>query len=219
MILLLFLLLGFFLANAADQYQIYARTIGAVNGTIARGYQSAMETMLINRVGAAIYFFSTSFYLESDGKVHPYLITISFGLLFLFFFNLHTINSLKNLNKVNKHLNREEESNNNIQQVPHFLKAAAFFATLFSILGLTLPYIAGMFFPEYRLTLANSGFIFNSIFTLVTTLIIDKNIAIMIDSGNSMLIRTASSVIIFKSFALLSMGLIPLIYFLTVRYF
>jgi hypothetical protein len=41
-----------------------------------------------------------------------------------------------------------------------------------------------MVFFDYRLTLANTGFLFNSFFTLVTVIVIDKRISAAIDDVN-----------------------------------
>lgn len=57
----------------------------------------------------------------------------------------------------------------------------AFVATLFSLVGLTIPLIWSAANPELRLTLANSGFLFNSLFTLINVFLVESEIARMID--------------------------------------
>ena len=78
------IVVGFFLANFADQMQLYIRIDGALKSKIAGGFQRAMEVMLINRFGAAMYFLSVSLYLESGGGYELFLQIIGAFSLLLF---------------------------------------------------------------------------------------------------------------------------------------
>ena len=185
------IVVGFFLANFADQMQLYIRIDGALKSKIAGGFQRAMEVMLINRFGAAMYFLSVSLYLESGGGYELFLQIISLSLLVLCFFNslifwrLRTI-STKSMGK-------------GVTQSYASTCLAAFGATVFGLMGLTIPYVAGILIPEYRLTLANSGFILNSVFTLLIVLIVDKKVSEYIDDGNDQLAGLGASVVFAKS--------------------
>ena len=86
--LLVFLTFGFFLLHAAENMQIALRVRGARQGSIASGYQSAMEGMLFNRVGAVVFHLMASLFVELGGMLAPFIKSILVACVFLFIFNL-----------------------------------------------------------------------------------------------------------------------------------
>ncbi len=186
--LLVFIACGFFLLHAAENYQIFARVSGYKKGRIAGGYQSAMEGMLINRVGAVVFHLVTSFYVENGGYVTDFLLSIVVCSFLLLVFNAFL------LNKIISNTTSELSNMPKIRR-DKTLITASYIAPIFILFGLSIPYALGMVFYDYRLTLANTGFLFNTFFTLVTVLIIDKRISAAIDDVNGDPIRLARLVL------------------------
>jgi len=188
---------GFFLADAAGQAQIFVRVRGVNLGRIAMGFQWSTEVLLVNRFGAALYFFMLALYIESGGTIERLFLLVSLGLALVITFNMWMITKLlSSLNFSDLGVTLRAENST---------LAAAFVATLFSILGLTVPYFSGIFYPEYRLTLANSSFLLNTFFSILIVFVVDKRVAVYIDSSNKRLGPLASLVIIFKTLGLLVM--------------
>lgn len=188
---------GYFLAEASGQAQIFMRVRGANLGRIAMGFQWSTEVLLVNRIGAAAYFFMLALYIESGGTLERLILLLSLGLALTIIFNVWMIINLSrspNFSGLRVTLWAENS-----------ILTAAFVATLFSVMGMTIPYFAGIFYPEYRLTLANSSFLLNTFFTILIVFIVDKRVAIYIDSSNQRLDQLAALVIGFKTLGLLFM--------------
>ena len=194
------MVLGLILANFADQAQVYFRTRGAVAARVAMGYQRATEVMLINRLGAAIYFLAVSIYVETSGTPDTLMGLITVALVFVVIGNLGMMHKLVQDFGL-KDLARVVETEKPVL-------AASVVATLFGLAGLTLPYLAGIYIPAFRLTLSNAAFILNSIFTLLIVLVVDKRIAVYIDEENEALPSLAIAVIAFKTCAIALYALI-----------
>tara|TARA_B110000879_G_scaffold203935_1_gene282152 strand:+ start:627 stop:1307 length:681 start_codon:yes stop_codon:yes gene_type:complete len=186
--LLVVMAVGFFLLHAAENNQLVARISGYSRGKVAGGYQSAMEGMLINRVGAVLYHLVTSFYVENGGHVTAFLASILVCSFLLLVFNIFLLNKLTS-NTTNEISEMHEPGRNKL------LITASYIAPIFILFGLSIPYALGMIFFDYRLTLANTGFLFNSFFTLVTVIVIDKRISAAIDDVNGDPIRLARLVL------------------------
>jgi hypothetical protein len=60
----------------------------------------------------------------------------------------------------------------------------ALLAVTFNLIGLTLPHLGASIFTDYRMTIANFGFIFNSCFTLISVFFIEKILSTYFDSGS-----------------------------------
>ena len=189
--LLLAISLGYILANASDQYQIVARLNGALTGKVASGYQLAMEVMLINRVGAAFYFLSTALFIERDGQLGRYIFIIGVSLFVVTVMNAFFLGYVgKRIKVKDKLIFRQYLS----------LGIFSIIAFVFGHAGLTVPYIAGFIWTDYRLTFANSGFVLSSVFTLITTLVIDKKLSKEIDSKSEVLSSLVYAIIVGRVF-------------------
>ena len=82
-----------------------------------------------------------------------------------------------------------------------------FLASSLNLLGITIPLLLGSIYTDYRLTLANSGFLFNTIYTIVNVFI-ESLIAKKIDEKNKDLNIFVFGIYIFRTFAILSMILL-----------
>ena len=72
---------------------------------------------------------------------------------------------------------------------------ASLLAPIFLLSGLSFPYSAGIVFFDLRLTLANLGFLFNTAFTLLSVLVIEKALAEQIDLADGSAADLASKIV------------------------
>ena len=187
--------LGFFLIHAAENRQLFARVKGASTGYIANGFQAAMEGMLYNRLGAVIFHFVTSFYIENGGELYLFILAIIASSIALFVYNISLLRDLSvfRATVTGDLLPRKEYQ---------ILLIASYLAPIFILTGLSFPYALGIIFYDFRLTLANLGFIFNTFFTLLTVLIIDKTIARLIDLNPKIAGAAAHSIVKVRIFGI-----------------
>lgn len=187
--------IGFILANCADQYQVFARAVGAQKGAVATGFQRAMEGMLINRLGTTLYFLGVAFFIETSGKISRYVAIITISLLVIVAWNSWLLIALRQFRDLQTRQVRRGHWFNRIT-------VAAFIATLFSMGGLTIPYGVAMCVPSYRLTIANSGFMLNAVFTLLMTLVVDRSVAFLIDHNNQEVLIATYQIVAAKTLAI-----------------
>jgi hypothetical protein len=183
---------GLFIALATDQAQILAKHYGAIFKNIAQGYNAAMKIMVINRVGAVLFFLATAYSIDLgaaryDLTLH-YIIALSLLLLASI---LLSISFNKRYLAGTPTITENKELKNIIN--------LSIIASLFNTLGLTIPFLLASTYPEYRLTLSNTGFLFNTIFTILNVFFIENRLARLIDSNNPTLTWFASKLIISRT--------------------
>jgi hypothetical protein len=174
-------LTGLVLAIVAENMQILAKYWGAVNHRVAGGYNLAMKIMVINRFSAVLYFMLVAFNIE-NGLTHTTLAiglavavaSLAFPTLALLFWLQRQSDALRSLRV------RLGTAN-----WPKTIVFASFLATSFNLLGLTVPWIAGAAYPDFRLTLANSSFVFNTVYSIIHVFYIEHAFARLVDNKSS----------------------------------
>lgn len=171
-------LFGLALAVFSDHLQIIAKYQGAINLRVAAGYNLAMKVMVVNRIGAVLYFLLLSFSI--DNGLGASKLSMGLGLVILSV----TAPTVGLMIWLQKRID-SVDAGVRVLDVAHWPKpivVAAFLATIFNILGLTLPWVAAATFPEQRLTLANTSFLFNTVFTVINVFFIEHRFARLIDA-------------------------------------
>ena len=198
--ILVFAAFGLFLAQSMEYLQIYFKQKGFYSSSIAKGYNDAMKVMVLNRLGAIIYFMSLSLAIEIGAKPMSIISFIIFSLIFLILVNIslivwqvfHFKISLKFfLIKINREFS--------------IFLTSIFLASSLNLLGITIPLLLGSIYIDYRLTLANSGFLFNTIYTIVNVFFIESLIAKKIDENDHHLNLFVLGIYIFRTLAIMSM--------------
>lgn len=181
---------GLTIAVVIEQAQLIAKHQGAKNEKVAGGYNIAMKIMVLNRVGTVLYFLFIAISVDMGTTVS----TISH----------YFIGSVTAVAVINIIITASFWRHNKLRgplivsgDLPIWPFIAAFVATLFGLLGLTLPILMSAAIPELRLTLANTGFVFNSIFTLINVFFVESYVAQLIDDKDHRLGRFV--VIVFLS--------------------
>ena len=123
--------------------------------------------MIVNRVGFVFFTFSISFSI--DKAIAPNLVLSGFIFSLLAFLGSYYL------------FPGHYDKFHRVRLTVNYLNSMSFLATILSFIGTTLPWFAASIYPEYRLTLANTGFIFNTFFTVINTFIIEQRIASAFD--------------------------------------
>lgn len=200
-------LLGLLIAVFTDHLQTVAKYRGAKRNKIASGYNQAMKIMVLNRIGAVLYFLFLSFSIDNGVDT----VQLKFGL------GAVSVICAVPVLLTFLLLDRKLPENNiggaiNFKNYPFKIMVAAFIATTFNNLGLTIPWIAASIFPDFRLTLANTSFLFNTIFTVINVFYIEQKLASIIDANHVDLENFTSGLIIARAGALAVTGISILVF-------
>ena len=210
-LLLFFAMVGLLIATFTEQLQLYAKYRGAELSTVAAGYNNAMKIMVFNRLGAVFYFLLVA--MAIDFGTGPTKLTYFMGAVMLVLavcsFTMLLI------------LGNEEEvpgaslfsSLCGLKLKGQLVVVMSLVATIFNLMGLTIPMILGAYFPEYRLTLVNTGFLFNAVFTLVSVFIIENYIAYMIDKKSEGLLVFARLIFLARGIGAIATGVFLIVFF------
>jgi len=175
--------IGLVISLCTEQSQIVAKTRSVFVGKIATGYMSAMRIMILNRFGAIFYVFfiglSIDLGIDNRTLLHvPIIATVA-----VLGYNLVLVlNRAKILRFVES--GQEPPLRRIIVLVGSRYAIASYVSTVFNILGLTLPFLLSNTFPEYRLSMANTGFLLNAFFTMINVLVIETRYAAIVDEGS-----------------------------------
>lgn len=170
--------LGFFLAVATDQAQILAKHAGSMSGSVARGYNRAMKIMVINRLGAVLYFLLAAFSIDLGLNAQRLAMGLISAMALLAVFTTFIIREFHKsyLPGVSAFF-----AIRSVDQKELYIGIAAVLANIFNLMGLSVPLLLSAEFPKYRLSVANTGFLFNTIFTVINVFYIESYLAKMID--------------------------------------
>lgn len=193
---------GLFACILTDHFQIIVKYNGSKNKRVAFGYNRAMKVMVFNRMGAVIFFLFVAFSI--DRGTGPNLLINGFSII-LFILCIPTFLFYRLIHRDIKENSPTTEKLNNISI---FIIINSFFATILNILGLTMPWIAAAIYSEFRLTLANTSFLFNTFYTLLNVFYIEHRLASYIDTASDEIVRFVTYVIIGRFLALLLMSIV-----------
>lgn len=179
---LLLSVVGLFISLCTEQSQIVAKTRGVIAGNVATGYMFAMRVMIVNRFGSIIYIFFLGLSIDLGIENRTLLTVAIVAAVGVLMYNLVLVFKR---NKVLKFLDseRNERLIDFIMQGGCKYSVASYVATLCNVLGLTLPLLLSNSFPEYRLSMANTGFLLNAFFTMLNVLILETRYANIVDKG------------------------------------
>lgn len=165
---------GLIICIVIEQSQLIAKYLGAVRKKVAGGYNSAMKIMVLNRFGAVLYFLLISLSIDLGMEAERISAFFAVSILSVAIFNLVVVLKLVIENTV---MLRDIFSAK-LALVPIFM---SMIAALFGILGLTFPMLLSAENPSLRLTMANTGFLLNAVFTIVTVFFVESYLAKIID--------------------------------------
>lgn len=198
---------GLVVSLCAEQSQIVAKMRGMMRGKIASGYSSAMKIMLANRFGTIIFMFFLA--LSIDIGI-PNITIINIALtafsIVIFYNGWLLFASPKIL------LITDSTEKKSLQFLYKSLRNTgiryafgSYLATLLNLVGLTLPLLLSNSLPEYRLSMANTGFLLNAFFTFINVLLLETKIASLMDNKNQIeAYEFTITIFVFRTFAILT---------------
>lgn len=195
---------GLIMASAFEQMQMLAKYFGAERGFVALGYNNAMKLMVGNRLGAVLYFFFMALAIDTLVEASSLKMFLAGAVVVI---GLSNIALLVYFRKAQTRIAVTKFSNNQNDSAQGSMTVAiygAYLATTFNLVGLTLPMIWSATYPELRLTLANTGFLFNSIFTVINVFIVESRIANLIDDRSAIMMSLMERIFLARLLAALS---------------
>mgnify|MGYP001426905058 FL=1 len=189
-LLLLLVVFGLALAIIPDYYQLIFKKIGFQAGKLATGYNNAMKVMVLNRFGAVLYFLCISFMVDTKTSLSFLFQAYMLSFFVITIFAIYIFKKHSNNYKVNS------------------LIYAAFISDLFNKLGLSIPFILGILLPEYRLTLAQTGFLFNTIYLIINVFIIENDVSKNFDTKGADFKPSFNSIIIGRALSCMVVTLV-----------
>lgn len=174
---------GLIISLCTEQSQIVAKVRSAQRGKIAAGYNMAMKIMIVNRFGTIIYMFlialSIDIGIENQAVLNVALVAGA-GVMC---YNLILILARRRLLDVKVIPDTKESWIGFLTEGGIKYTVASFAATMLNVLGLTLPLLLSNSIPEYRLSMANTGFLLNTFFTLINVLLLESHMARLLDKN------------------------------------
>lgn len=202
-ILLVIGLFGLSFAILAEQAQLLAKHHGSITKHVAQGYNLAMKIMVANRFGAVIYSLLIAFNIDNglapSKLATGYAVTITLLAIPTIIMLIILQKTIKDTGSKIHVLDRSHW--------PHYIVIATFLAISFNLLGFTLPWLAGAAYPDMRLTLANTSFLFNTIFTMINVFFVEHHFAKLVDSDKNEIHGFAAGVLIARLTAYVMVGL------------
>lgn len=174
--------IGLVVSLCTEQSQIVAKTRGVFTGRIATGYMNSMRIMIINRFGSIIYIFFLGLSIDIGIRNQTLLGVAIAAALGVLGYNLFLVWNRSKVLKFSSQM-KDERLWDFLRRGGCWYTFASFTATLCNVLGLTLPLLLSNSFPEFRLSMANTGFLLNVIFTMINVLVLETRYAAIVDTG------------------------------------
>lgn len=163
-------------AQFLEHCQIYVKSNSSFKGTIAKGYNDAMKIMVVNRLFIVSYYFIFGFLIDYGVDFSEFFYPLLLSLLLLAVSNTYL--SARYRRKIRS----SSKSANLLPPILNKLSMTNAAATYFNLLGIVIPLLVASLLPEYRLTLSNSSFLFNTVFVLLNVFIIENRLADIYDN-------------------------------------
>ncbi len=168
-------------------FALFIKVIGAINGLKTKSWNLASAILLANSFFIAISLVIIGFILDSNPNLNLIFVIFlsSFIIIFLghVLIKFNTIIFFKILNLIVKlyFKQRSEISNKGLNYLTNSFDKPSLIAWICLLMGFLFPSILAVIFNEYRATLFQLSFIFNSIGTLITVIYTDRRASIYTD--------------------------------------
>jgi len=166
------------------------RMIGAINNINAKSWNLASAVLLLNSFFIAISLSMIAFVIDHQPNLNLLLTLFLLSILMVFIGHLFMIikfNSttalIKKISKV--YFKSDLINNDNTYKLVHYkFDFITFIAWISFLIGFIFPSILAVIFNDYRTTLFQLSFIFNSLGTFLTIIITDKKASLLSDKEN-----------------------------------
>lgn len=147
-------------------------------------------SMLINRLGAAVSLLLIGLAIDIGFSYNElillygfFTLSLSFCYYLAFLFPLVWIPIMQYILKTYYKKNVIHDTHNSTFPTKLSLRKDMSLVFLISIFGFLIPSVAASLYPDFRGSLLQSGFILNTVATVYTAMIIEKEIAIVLNDG------------------------------------
>jgi len=164
--------------------------LGAINNVNAKSWNLSSAVLLLNSFFIAISLSMIAFILDYSPDLSILLILFNLSMFLILIGHLIMIRNfnfiLNLIKKLSKIYFRDDLIKSHIAENLSFYKFdfTTFMAWICFLIGFIFPSILAVIFNEYRTTLFQLSFIFNSIGTFITIVITDKKASILSDKDN-----------------------------------
>lgn len=164
--------------------------VGAIDNINAKSWNLSSAILLLNSFFVAISLSMIAFILDYSPDLNILIILFGFCILIIFFGHLIMIKNFNLILKIIKKLSniyfdKELIKFSNASSLSFYkFDYTVFIAWICFLIGFIFPSILAVIFNEYRTTLFQLSFIFNSIGTLITTVITDRQASLLSDKEN-----------------------------------
>ncbi|TVZ38653.1 hypothetical protein P886_3027 [Alteromonadaceae bacterium 2753L.S.0a.02] len=200
--------LGFFLALFVESLTLFLRVAGAENGLNAYASYLILLFMLVNRVGASVMFPCSGALTDLGVSIKFVAMVFSLAIILtaagLSLLILYRKAVVKLLSRIfpDEFPHRVISPENNHPTGIRLVMFSAFIFT-FNLLGIVVPVMGAIWFNEYRASIIQTGFLFNSIGTIFNTIYLEKRVAICAERSPKMLLTVVNTIVWGKLLALL----------------
>ena len=177
--------LGFIFSFFVDNFPLSLRVLGHRLDKFPISTLRSTQVMVLNRFGTAFFFASAGFLVDIGFGPGGFLILFSMtmiisGLLTLLYIRKWKLISMSFLKYVfsSKEILKTRVASFSIKRI------LINYPCLFNLIGLSAPIILASLFPDYRGTLLQLGFLFNSISTLLVVFVIEPKFINHISSND-----------------------------------
>ena len=171
----LIFILGYLIAFFIDHLPLSLRSAGKILDVFPLSTLRATQIMMANRLGAVLFFTSSGFLVDIGSTMEDFLLLFSLSWLFLGLLSLIYILLWKSFFVfISKYLLAINEPIAQVKSLNFSLKYTfTNYPFIFNTLGVSIPIISASLFPEFRASLLQIGFAFNSIASLLLIFVIE----------------------------------------------
>ena len=166
---------GFVFAFFIDHIPLSLRIIGSKVDAFPLGTLRSTQIMILNRLGAAIFFTSAGFLVDIGTSPQRFLALFSLAWATVGLLTLVYIRSWATVYKLTAfYVFGSENAVSDARVIKFtFRDVLVNYPFLFNLFGISIPVISASFFPDFRGTLLQIGFLFNSIATLLIVFVVE----------------------------------------------
>ena len=202
--------IGFIFAFFIDHLSLSFRIVGYKTDTFPISTLRSTQVMIFNRFGAALFFASSGFLVDLGVSPKDFLLLFSLAWFLLGILTLLYIKSWKTVSAFLADKFSSGKNDISINVIDFRIKdLLTNFPFLFNLLGISAPVMLASFFPDYRASMLQLGFLFNSIATLLLVFVLEpKFIAHLADDESEAADQYHQQLIFSKAMILLLLSII-----------
>lgn len=210
-------ILGYLIAFFIDHLPLSLRSVGKLLDLFPLSTLRATQIMMANRFGAVLFFISSGFLVDIGGSTKYFLLLFSVSWLLLGSISFIYILKWRNVfTLISKYMFGVAKPEVNIKTINFSINFTfTNYPFIFNTLGVSIPIISASIFPEFRASLLQIGFAFNSIASLLLIFVIEPKFVSHISNDQTQKADDFHQELIYsKSILLLISSLIGFIVFM-----